>query len=114
MSRVYSACDLTLGIGPEGFGYPAFESLACGTPCVAGTCGGQAEHLSENLIEPIAYRLEGLYCMVRPVYDPARWAYRIAKVLKEGKSGKSLLPPRLAWSNLWPNEWEKWFKGGSN
>lgn len=113
MSYIYSACDLTLGIGPEGFGYPIFESLACGTPCVAGSYGGQAEFLSKDmLMEPIAYRYEGLYNSRRPVHDSEKWAYRIAKMLRKGKTGESLLPPRLDWLNLWPNEWEPWFRSG--
>ena len=46
---------------------------------------GQAEHLTENMIEPSAYRLETPYNCVRPVYDSAKWAYRIKKVLQAGK-----------------------------
>lgn len=113
MSYIYSACDLTLGIGPEGFGYPIFESLACGTPCLAGSYGGQAEFLSkEMLIDPIAYRFEGLYNSRRPVHDSEKWAYRIAKMLRFRKSGMSLLPARLDWNNLWANEWEPWTRSG--
>ena len=36
MAEAYSACDLTLGIGPEGFGFPLVESQFCGTPVVTG------------------------------------------------------------------------------
>ena len=111
MSYVYSACDLTLGIGPEGFGYPIFESLACGTPCLAGSYGGQAEFLpKEMLIDPVNYRYEGTYNSRRPVHDSEKWAYRISKMLRTPKTGKSLLPPRLDWSNLWDAEWEPWFR----
>lgn len=113
MAHIYSACDLTLGIGPEGFGYPIFESLACGTPCLAGSYGGQAEFLPrEMLIEPVAYRFEGLYNSRRPVHDSEKWAYRIAKMLRQGKTGESLLPSRLDWDNLWTDEWEPWFRSG--
>jgi glycosyltransferase involved in cell wall biosynthesis len=113
MTYLYSACDVTLGIGlGEGFGYPIFESLACGTPCITGNYGGQAEWLSDTMV-PIAYRLEGLYNCVRPVYDASKWAYRISKMLREGKTGESLLPPALAWENLWPR-WEIWFRDGRN
>lgn len=113
MARIYSACDVTLGIGAgEGFGFSTFESLACGTPHITGTYGGQAEHLTENLTTPFAFRFEGLYNCQRPVYDPAKWAWRINRVLAGGKTGKSLLPPRLAWNNLWKDEWEPWFRAG--
>ena len=113
MAKMYSACDLTLGIGPEGFGFPIFESLACGTPVIAGNLGGHAEHMDpEFLLPPVATRLEGIFNSVRPVFDPTKWAYRIKKFLaRNDKTGrfkleKSLLPERLDWKNLWPNEWE--------
>lgn len=111
LAEVYSACDLTLGIGPEGFGYPIFESLACGTPVIAGQVGGHAEHMpAEFLMKPIATRIETVYNCVRPVYDPKQWAYHIEKALKRNKTKESLLPARLDWNNLWANEWEPYFK----
>ncbi len=118
MAKIYSACDLTLGIGGgEGFGYPIFESLACGTPVITGTYGGQAEHMDNDfLMLPEMFRVEGAYNCVRPVYDPKKWALRIRKALANKKiparflPGKSLLPERLDWKNLWPDEWEKWFR----
>lgn len=112
MSVLYSACDLTLGIGAgEGFGYPIFESLACGTPVLTGTYGGHAEHLPEEmLVSPEMYRLEGVYNCVRPVYDPTNWAYWTIKRLRERKTGASLLPEDLDWKNLWPL-WETYFRG---
>lgn len=114
MSKIYAGCDLTLGIGPEGFGYPIFESLACGTPVIAGSYGGHAEHMdSDSLLQPDMFRLEGTQNTVRPVYDPKKWAWKIKKALtREEKPSnrfqlqKSLLPPRLDWKNLWAAEWE--------
>jgi glycosyltransferase involved in cell wall biosynthesis len=118
MSKLYSSCDLMLGIGGgEGFGYPIFESLACGTPVITGQYGGQAEHMDKDfLMLPEMYRLEGAYNCVRPVYNPSKWAYRIKKYLAGVKTPArfrnmpSLLPERLDWKNLWPDEWEKWFR----
>jgi len=118
MAKVYSACDLTLGIGAgEGFGYPIFESLACGTQCITGDYGGHAEHMNKQwLVKPEMYRLEGSYNCVRPVYDPKKWAFYIKKWLMNMKqparfsTPESLLPARLDWKNLWPAEWEPWFK----
>lgn len=107
MNLMYNACDLTLGIGPEGFGYPIFESLAAGTPVIAGSVGGQAEHMpSEMLMKPIATRTDTLYNCIRPVYDPSKWAYQIKKFLAHKKENNSLLPPRLEWKTLWAKEWE--------
>ncbi len=111
MAQIYSACDLTLGIGPEGYGFPLAESLACGTPVISGALGGQAEFMDKSmLIEPVATRTEGLYDSVRPVYDVKAWSYWIKKTLRQEKTGLSLLPPRFDWNNLWPNEWEPHFR----
>jgi glycosyltransferase involved in cell wall biosynthesis len=117
MAKLYSACDLTLGIGPEGFGFPIFESLACGTPVIAGNYGGHAEHMDEDsLIEPGMFRVEGIFNSVRPVYDPKKWAWKIKKSLTRSEDKnrftlrKTLLPPRLDWKNLWSAEWEPWFR----
>ncbi len=109
MAQIYSTCDLTLGIGAgEGFGYPTFESLACGTPHLTGNYGGHAEHLpDEFMIEPVAWRWEGPYNSERPVHDPKRWAYRIAKAVRQQKRGHSLLPAHLDWRHLWAR-WKSW------
>ena len=120
MSWCYSACDVTLGIGlGEGFGYPIFESLACGTPCIHGDSGGAAEHMNEHLrvgtvrnenscARPI-YRLEGVYNCCRPVFDAEEWASRIDCVMDDEM--KISLPPHLDWNNLWPR-WEEWLSKG--
>ena len=111
MSWCYSACDVTLGIGTgEGFGYPIFESLACGTPCIHGNDGGAAEHLpGEMLVDPVATRLEGPYCCQRSVYNPVDWVNQVWALPK--KTGDSLLPAHLDWNNNWPR-WEEWFRKG--
>ncbi len=111
MAQIYSACDLTLGIGQEGFGLPLAESLACGTPVIGGAIGGQTQFMSESmLIKPETTRVEGLYDAVRGVYDPKAWSYWIKKALREKKTGETLLPPRFEWDNLWKNEWEPYFR----
>jgi len=116
MAQIYSLCDVTLGIGAgEGFGYPLFESLACGTPVVTGNYGGHAEWFTDEkmgrLVEPQSYRLEGVWNQVRPVFDPSRWVYAIQKVLAQHKPNGSLLPEALDWDRLWPH-WEAWFRKG--
>ena len=111
MSEIYSACDVTLGIGAgEGFGYPIFESLACGTPVITGNYGGHAEHFSPGtLISPIARRLEGCYNCIRPVFNPQDWTNAIVRALNAPHEDVSLLPNSLDWNNLWPR-WEQWFR----
>lgn len=109
MAWCYSACDVTLGIGCfEGFGYPIFESLACGTACIHGNGGGAAEHMpTYMLVEPKCYRYEGLFCCSRPVFEPEQFSARSLFA----KDCTTKLPLHLDWNNLWPR-WEQWLKKG--
>ena len=108
MSYCYSACDVTLGIGlGEGFGYPIFESLACGTPVVHGGYGGAHEHLKAWVFPP-AWRIEGPYNCYRPVFEVDTWKRAAIQVIEEGRCS---LPPALDWNNLWPH-WAEWLRKG--
>lgn len=116
MSWCYSAMDVTLGIGlGEGFGYPIFESLACGTPCIHGHYGGAVEHLPLLFLVRVpgevkgCFRMEGPYNCVRPVFDPFEWAENVNYVADKGI--KTQLPDYLDWNNLWPR-WEEWLRKG--
>lgn len=116
MAWLYSACDVTLGIGPEGFGFPIAESLACGVPCVCGSYGAQAEFVPRDMqIGPIAYYYEGAFCSKRPVYDPETWADRVEEMALRRKQWATvnLLPPHVDWNGptLWP-AWKDWFLRG--
>jgi glycosyltransferase involved in cell wall biosynthesis len=111
LSWFYSACNVTLGIGlGEGAGYPLFESTACGTPVVHGNYGGGPEYLTaESLVEPVAWRYEGIYCCKRPVFRPEDWADRVQAIA----GTTPVVPEHIKWENAW-KEWAKWlrnFKG---
>lgn len=110
MAWLYSACDVTLAPSSEGFGYPIFESLACGTPVVHHDYAGATEYLEpEFKVKPIAYRYEGPYCSKRPVGDPEAWAEDAQTLAKH--PGLAKLPEALDWQNLWP-QWEAWLRAG--
>jgi glycosyltransferase involved in cell wall biosynthesis len=111
LAQYYSACDVTMGIGlNEGFGFPIFESLACGTPVIHGNCGGAAEHLPGWMKrEPKMFRSEGLYACQRPVFSAEEWAYQLAQY--ETIDARVELPEHLDWNVLWP-AWADWFRRG--
>lgn len=109
LSEFYSACDVTLSIGlGEGFGFPTYEALACGTPVVTGDYCGSEWLPPVSRILPLASRYEGIYSCKRPVYDAGEWADRVQNV-----AGTAVrVNPEIDWSNLWPR-WEKWFREGA-
>ena len=113
MAKLYSACDVTLGIGlGEGFGYCGAESLACGTPVVAPNYGGAEYIPSEFLIHPIAFRVEGVHACVRPVMSVSDFSFAVGQVAEARRlMTGTLLPSGNDWNNLWPR-WEAWFRGG--
>ena len=112
MAKLYSCCDVTLGIGlGEGFGFPIFESLACGVPCVHGGYGGAPEYMPlELIVKPKAYRMEGIFSSVRPVFDIGAWLSAIDTALGLPPE-KIYLHGDLRWEQLWPR-WEAWFRKG--
>lgn len=113
MAQLYSACDVTLCIGPEGMGYPAMESLACGVPCIAGSYAAQAEFVPKSMqVDPVAYFYEGAFCSKRPAHLAEKWAIKVEMSANSARD-KSLLPSAFDWngSELWP-KWSDWFVRG--
>lgn len=113
LAAVYSACDLTIlpSLG-EGFGYPIPESLACGVPVIHGNYGGGAELVRpEHKVEPVTYRIDTPWNVMRPVYEPDSWADKIVEVLESHNDPDELRASveYLNWPNLWP-VWERWFR----
>ena len=111
MAMAYSACEVTFGIGDgEGFGYPIFESLACGTPCIHGNYAGAAEYLPDELkVKMSGHYLDGFYADKRPTFSAHEWA----TVALRSAYKTASLPPELDWNNLWPR-WERWLLEGVN
>lgn len=109
LSWAYSACNATLGIGSgEGWGFPLAESLACGVPVVHGQYAGATEFVPKQfLVQPVAFRGDGFYCVRRPVFRASDWADKVMEV----RGQAAVLPPRYLWVGCWP-EWDKWLKAG--
>lgn len=121
LAAEYRACALTLGIGPEGFGFPLFESLACGVPVLHGDYAGGASimrtcGLDGYLIQPLTYRIEGQYNCLRPVHSPEAWVGMIQGVLAgenaEHEAGYCVArTTHLKWENL-KYPWRRWAREG--
>lgn len=117
MSYVYSACDFTILPSSEGFGFPIVESMACGTPVFHGSYGGGAELIPKKqwLVQPVAWRIEGLHNSLRPVFEPADWVRQITEYLEGDRVEPDYCRASveyLFWSNLWPSCWKRWFLEG--
>jgi glycosyltransferase involved in cell wall biosynthesis len=108
LAKAYSACDVTIAPGAEGWGFPIAESLACGTPVIHGDYAGGAELVpSEMRVSPVAFRLESLWACKRPVYNAEDWAAKVNEWI--GK--RTSLDSKYFWENNWEG-WEKWFREG--
>ncbi len=110
LATAFSACDLTLGIGPEGWGLPLAESLACSTPVVTGSYAGASGFVPKDMqVDPIGFYKDGSYSSLRPVYRAEDWAAKAEEWI--GK--RTSLDSRYDWENLWRNEWEPWFRAAA-
>jgi glycosyltransferase involved in cell wall biosynthesis len=117
----YTWSDLTIapGLG-EGFGYPIVESLSCGTPVIHGNYAGGAAYIPDPtwLVEPVAWRLESVYALLRPVFDPKDWARAIRGLVAQQAHDPQALQAycrgsvaHLDWQQLWPR-WRHWIQKG--
>jgi glycosyltransferase involved in cell wall biosynthesis len=108
MAWSYSACDVTLGIAPEGYGYSPLEAISCGIPTVVGDYAASGEFFPEWFkVKPKAFCYSGFFNARRPVYDPTEFANAVQASIGATVS----LPEYLDWVNLWPR-WSKWLLDG--
>lgn len=106
LSSAYSACDLTIGPGVEGFGFPAAESLACHTPAITGSYGGAADFVPKDMqADPIGFYYEGSFLQKRPVYRAEDWA----KKAEEWIGKRTQLDLAYDWEQNW-KAWEMYLR----
>ena len=106
MALGYSACDLTIAPGCEGFGYPGAESLACGTPVIHTSYAGGADIVPKEMqVETLGFYEEGSYASMRPVYSAQHWAQKAY----EWHNIRTNLDPKYDWENNWV-AWEKYLR----
>jgi glycosyltransferase involved in cell wall biosynthesis len=121
LAACYALCGCTIapGLG-EGFGYPIVESLACGTPVVHGDYAGGAELVPLNMLKvPMtAERLESVYALRRPVFDPVDMANAVERALDWKRNDEPVCQAycrasvrHLGWDVLWPR-WRGWINQG--
>jgi glycosyltransferase involved in cell wall biosynthesis len=126
LAAMYSACDLTtLPTAGEGFGYPVVESLACGTPCITGAFGAQAEFLEgwrpSWICQPVAMHVITNNTLMEPVYDAQQWASRLLMAWTEVRQHGTLVREQCreravinwSWDVLWPT-WKLWLAQGAS
>lgn len=117
----YNWSDVTIapGLG-EGFGYPIVESLACGTPVVHGRYAGGIELVPHPawLLDPVAWRLESVYALKRPVFSPDACAAAVIDTYHATQHDPAQVHAYcsgaveyLDWKHLWPR-WRSWFHQG--
>lgn len=114
MAWCYSACDVTLGIGSEGWGYPLAESLGCGVPVVHMSYAGGTDYVpKEYQVDAPAYRLESKWMIRRPSFVAKDWADRVIFCLTPEGKALAKLPDYIRWENAWP-KWKEWLIAGVN
>lgn len=112
MSYAFSACNVTIMPSSEGFGFPIAESLACGIPVVhSAYAGGNWGLDTVRYILPTAYRVEGPFNAMRPLFDPEAFA-TAAIGFRPSTEECVASVDHLSWPKLWKGCWKKWMSAG--
>jgi glycosyltransferase involved in cell wall biosynthesis len=112
LSYAFSACDVTMLPSSEGFGYPIAESLACGVPVVHSSyAGGNWGLDTVRYVQPNAFRVEGPFNQMRPVFDPEAFATAAMGFRPSAEECRASVI-HLGWKALWDGCWKKWFLKG--
>jgi len=123
LAAKYRACTITfLPSSGEGFGYPLFESLACGTPVVTGSYAGggslmAAFGLAHLLVPPVAWRLEGVHNCMRPVYRAEDFVTTILQAMEQHRAmeiSREAVAACVAHLDMMRlgKTWKKWLREG--
>ena len=122
LAVMYQRCAVTVlpSLG-EGFGYTLVESLASGCPVVHFDGGGGAELVpkTEWRVPVRQTRLEGIYALRRPVFDPEDWANAIERAWQWREAVGDVTASaycrgsiaHLDWHAIW-GRWQSWVRQG--
>lgn len=112
LSYAYSAMDVVMIPSSEGFCFPLAEALACGVPCVHSSYGGGNWNLpTVRYVTPSAYRVEGPFNALRPLFDPEVFATAAVGFRPSAEECVASVD-HLSWPKLWRGCWKKWFRQG--
>jgi len=117
LALAYSACNVTLAPGMEGFGYPIAESMACGIPVVTGDEHGGTELVpwrGGRVAGHTSIKIEGIHNCLRTVHDFRTWTDGVLDLANNPPPSSEIRScvEHLAWDSLWSGVFKKWFLAG--
>ncbi len=119
MAKMYNACDVTMACTySEGFGMPINESMACGTPVVAGNYTSMTELLKPVIPELLVDPITTFWQQVPARYFLADMDKGVEALEKVANTDPSHYTKNLAdysrktwdWRTLIGPQWKKFFK----
>jgi len=115
LAAKYAACDVTTLIsGGEGFGYPIYESMACGTPVVTGSYGAGGQGVVwQGLVDPKHMYIDTMHNVRRAMYESTDVASAIMRTVesKLDAHGYRALVEHLGYDKI-TVLWKKWLRDG--
>ncbi len=119
MAKMFNACDVTMGCTySEGFGMPVAESIACGTPVVAGNYTSLTELLKPVIPELLVDAVSTIWQQVPARYFLIDKDKAVESLEKVANTDPDYYVDRLAnyakktfdWRTVIGPQWKKFFK----